>query len=407
MNVFVIPSWYPSHDHPINGIFNKEQAIALALLDPQSNFCVSLWGQKDESNLLWSKDHLFNVIKLIKFFKKHGNQTSVLSNDVLSNLYETFTPALTWTRKFYAGNIINIIKANEKNLKYFERRAGKINIIHAHAAYPAGYIAFVLSKRFGIPYVITEQITPFPSRHYLNFKGNIHSNIMEALIQSNFVVAVSPALKNKFINVGLRNSVFIPNLTDETFFMPGPNVTRYKKPTFFMLGRMVEQKGVPVLLNSIAKMKHHNISFRIGGDGEEIDSYKALANKLHLNKIIWLGELSRAAARDELQGCDAFVLPSIHENLPLVLLEAIACGKPIIATDCGGPEYIVNENNGILAKVGDSDDLANKMDWMMENINRYNTESIREDFLKRFSRKVVITQIMEIYEKAINNQLIP
>ena len=67
-------------------------------------------------------------------------------------------------------------------------------------------------------------------------------------------------------------------------------------------------------------------------------------------RVRLLGALSREQARDELRGCDCFVLPSRHESFGVVLAEATACGRPVISTRCGGPESIVTKENGILVE---------------------------------------------------------
>ena len=401
MNIFIIPSWYPSPDHPISGIFNKEQAVALSKYDPSSNFAISLWGQKTEGNLLWGKDHFLNLLKIFKFLSLFAWE-----KEVSNNLIEYYSPALTWTKKILAGNMSNIIKANVENFKRFENKVGKVDMIHAHATYPAGYVALILSREFKIPYIITEQITPFPSKHYLDSRGKLARDVSRTLVEAQSIVAVSPALHAKFLEMGFLKSICIPNLTDEFFFKPSRNNSPSNVITFFMLGRMVEQKGVNILLQALADCGNRNIYFRIGGDGKKLDEYKKIATQLNLTNITWLGKLNRNEVRDELQRCQAFVLPSLHENLPLVLLEAIACGKPIIATKCGGPESIVNENNGLLAEVGDNQDLANKIGWMVENYHTYNADQIREDFMKRFSRPVVCGQIIDLYKKVIDEQLL-
>lgn len=224
---------------------------------------------------------------------------------------------------------------------------------------------------------------------------------MNAISHAHYIIAVSPALQHKIIDLDLQNSVCIPNLTDEEFFKPTLTVPDKGQIILFMLGRMVEQKGVPILLNALNKLSDNQIKLRIGGDGENIDEYKNIASKLNLRNVSWLGLLNRTEVRNELQQCHILVLPSLHENLPLVLLEAIACGKPIIATKCGGPESIVNEDNGLLAEVGDSDDLAHKISWMIDHYDRYKPEIIRADFMNRFSQKVVGNQIMELYKKVM------
>ena len=108
MNVFNIPSWYPSKDHPYAGIFTLEQVQLLAQAKPNSKFALSLWGQKEESKLLWAKDHIKNISKLLKkdVLPKPQKQLE-------NNLQEYYTPAYTWTEKILWGNIYSIIKANE------------------------------------------------------------------------------------------------------------------------------------------------------------------------------------------------------------------------------------------------------------------------------------------------------
>src|SRR5690606_30032426 len=112
---------------------------------------------------------------------------------------------------------------------------------------------------------------------------------------------VSTALQHKFYNLGLQNSVCIPNLTDEVFFKPVLTFPNKEKIILFMLGRMVEQKGVPVLLNALKKLSNKQIVLRIGGDGENIDEYKNIASKLNLHNVSWLGMLNRREVRNELQ----------------------------------------------------------------------------------------------------------
>src|SRR5690606_23274746 len=147
-----------------------------------------------------------------------------------------------------------------------------------------------------------------------------------------------------------------------------------------------------------SKVSDNDISLTIGGDGIGEHAYRESANELGL-KIRWAGFLDRGQVLKEMQRCDAFILPSRNENLPMVLLEAIACGKPVIATRCGGPEIIVNAENGLLVPVEDEDALAEAMIYLKNNFEKYNEAVIREDFLRRFSKSVVTNQLMRIYEE--------
>ncbi|MEQ9229997.1 MAG: glycosyltransferase, partial [Cyclobacteriaceae bacterium] len=96
------------------------------------------------------------------------------------------------------------------------------------------------------------------------------------------------------------------------------------------------------------------------------------------DKITWLGELSREQVREEMQRCSFYVLPSRHETFGNVLLEAVACGKPVIATDCGGPRDIVTDEVGVLCEV-DMDALTESLKQMISKYAEF-TPTLKEDF---------------------------
>ncbi len=140
----------------------------------------------------------------------------------------------------------------------------------------------------------------------------------------------------------------------------------------------------------------------IAGDGDKV-TYAAIAKELGIeDKVVWLGKITRQEALEQHQRNDVFILPSLIENLPVVLLEAIACGKPIIATKCGGPESIVTSQNGLLVEKNDPEGLAQAMLYMMNNYDKYDRHVIRQDFLDRFSSQAVLPQLVQLYQDSIH-----
>lgn len=402
MNIFVIPSWYPSKDAPLSGVFTKEQVLSILQFSAQHNFGISLWGQRDEATLLWTKDHFRNIKKL--FFFLFFRQTE---NHLHSHYSEFYTPALTWTNWLLEGNLKNIIRANGQNLQRFEAKFGKVSLIHAHVAFPGGYIAMELAKKYKIPYIITEHMGPFPLPSFIGRK-NILWKIKNSLQNARFVISVSPQAGSDIKNKTGVDPLIIPNLVNENLFSVLPKNNRYPSFTFFTLGRIDKQKGIPDLLEAIELMEDKEALFRIGGDGESKKEYEKLAEELNIaDRIQWLGELSRTEAAKEFQQCHAFVLPSIHESMGVVYAEAIACGKPIIATRCGGPESIVNQNNGLLVNINSPQQLAQAMDCLIKNYDRYQPEVIRKDFMERFSSEVVTKKIVSVYEAVVANKPLP
>jgi glycosyltransferase involved in cell wall biosynthesis len=82
-------------------------------------------------------------------------------------------------------------------------------------------------------------------------------------------------------------------------------------------------------------------------------------------------------------------------------VEALACGKPVIATRCGGPEAIVHEGNGLLVPIGDVQAIASAMVKVARSSDRYNADDIRNDFMKRFSRPAVVGQLLTLYRSVL------
>ena len=103
----------------------------------------------------------------------------------------------------------------------------------------------------------------------------------------------------------------------------------------------------------------------------------------------------------QFRNCDVYILPSRHESFGVSYIEAMACGKPVIATDCGGPADFVNSENGILVPVGNVEEISNAILNMAENYKTYDPEEIRKFFLNTFSRKVVSSEIFHLYEEVV------
>lgn len=398
MNIFVIPSWYPSNDYPTCGQFSLDQVEGLGEIYPSFNFGISLWGQQEEANLLWVKQPIKSIKKLLKF-----KQSEPVQRSISKNTTEIYTPALTWTRKILSGNVKSAIKANLDNLALFQEKNGKVDIIHAHVSFPAGYIAMHLSEKLNVPFIITEHLDPFPTKFFQKRNGGLSRFIDEPLKKASMVIVENIKLLINIKKFGIERITCIPNMVNERLFIPSIKVNANNKLTFLYIGDMIERKGITYLLEAIVHLKKLAVHFIFCGTGEKLEEYKLQARRLQISDYIsWVGYLSRNEIVSKFQLCDVFVLPSISENLGMVLLEAIACGKPVIATKCGGPEAIVNDKNGLLANVGDSTDLAEKIKWMVENYHTFDPKNIREDFLNRFSRPVVSSQIVQLYKEILD-----
>lgn len=394
MNVFVVPSWYPSRSTPLGGIFIREQVDALADLYPQHCFLVSTWGHDD--SVLRFRDP-----RCLASTLRWRIRASPKSRHHAANHVEIFHPTLTWSSRLPWGGASGLISANRSNFETAREHVGAIDLIHAHVGYPGGVIAAVLSDAFAVPYVITEHMGPFPFPYLLR-QGRPLSVLDNALRKASATIAVSPSLAQRIASFGYPQPRVIPNMVDERVFFP----STMNRNCFNILavGSLTEHKGFDLLLEAIA---HWNppagtVEFQIVGDGPDGPTLRQRARDLGVDdRVRWFGQMDRHSLPALFQAASAYVLPSRHETFGMVCAEAIACGCPVVATRCGGPESIVDETNGILVDSEDPESLAVGMGRIFRERSRYCGDTIREGFLKRFSRAVVASQIVGVYEAIV------
>jgi glycosyltransferase involved in cell wall biosynthesis len=401
LNLFILPSWYPNPFATLSGVFVRDQVEAIADLATDVRVLVSTWGH-NSSEL--SGPSLRKPFDALRWYRNHRSCPDISER---SGLYELFCPTLTWTVRLPLGGMRRLLASNRRNLENANRRFGSIDLIHAHVSFPGGFLASQLSQEFAIPYVLTEHMGPFPFPALMQ-RGRPRKEIDMAFARASASIAVSPASASRIASFGYPLPTVIPNAVDERRFHPGDS--HGDKCVFFTLCSLCDSKGVGDLLQAIAKWNppSDRYEFRIGGDGPQRRRYESLARTLGINdRVRWLGEISRDEAPRWFQECHIFVLPSRHEAFGMVYAEALASGKPVIATRCGGPDSIVNDANGVLVEVGDIVALAESMAWMSHHHATYSSQAIREDFMKRFSRRAVVDQLVTLYGKVLGTRAPP
>ncbi len=152
-----------------------------------------------------------------------------------------------------------------------------------------------------------------------------------------------------------------------------PAVLTNLMPTFAYMGLIGKRKGVDVLLEALAELNQSEVDFRaqLGGNGE-IDMYRARAEALGLSKKIqFLGWINEAGVDRILRTANVFVLPSRAENQPVSILEAMARGLPVVASDVGAiPETVINGETGLIVPAGDASALALALRELAEDPDR-------------------------------------
>ena len=168
------------------------------------------------------------------------------------------------------------------------------------------------------------------------------------------------------------------------------------------VARLVPQKGLSCFLraaSALASASNHQVSFLVVGDGPLRRKLEKEAYSLGLaGRIVFTGELLNA--RDILPVLDIFVLPSFTEGFPLVLLEALAAGRPVVATSVGGiPEIVTDGRTGFLVKPGDPGELSRTNAILLDDPQKALTiASNGQDYVKsNFSAERMVKSVQEEY----------
>lgn len=402
MNIFVLPSWYPSERQPMAGLFARDQAVAVATVRPAWQVVLGLWGHHDGALSLRSAgDSLLALAwraHARPAWREHPGPAGAL-------LHETLTPRLSWTLALAQGGAQRLLSASRHNLQRAEARFGPMHLMHAHVGFPAGWMASRLAAERGLRYVLTEHMSPFPFPALCDDGGVPVPALREAFAGAAATVAVSATLAERIRACGLPCSDVIANAVDETRFAVA--ATDPSCFVFFSLGALVPQKGMDLLLRAFAQLRSmppltRRLELHIGGDGPQLLSLQALAVSLGVHEQVrWLGALRPAQTPACFARCDAFVLASRHETFGVVLAEALMSGKPVLATRCGGPEAIVDAHNGWLVPGDDVPALAAAMHALAGAPDRFNAARLRDDAVARFGLRAVGEQVARLYERVL------
>lgn len=402
MKVFVIPSWYPHRCFPSEGRFVRDLVEATAALRPGWQVAVSLWGQ-GRGDL--SPRHLLrSPACLLASLGDRGPREEVIA----PNARAYHRGALSATGRLRAFFAAGLLSANRENLRRAAARQGPFDLLHAHAAYPAGWIALELAREQGLPYVVTEHMGPFPLASFRTPGGGVPHYVREPLERAAAVMAVSEPYAERLAALGFARPAVVPNVIDEAVFSFRSRPAR-PGVVFFTACHMDEGKGIRDLLRAAALFlarlppgERAGIRFRLAGEGPSLADFQRQARDLALGSAVeWLGFLPRARLREELAGADCFVLPSHYESFGIVFVEAMASGRPSIATACGGPAWIVTPETGIVVPVGDVERLAEALAAVHREPQRFDPAAIRAAFERRFQRRVVVERLESVYRSAL------
>ena len=247
-----------------------------------------------------------------------------------------------------------------------------IDIIHGHYLFPAGAAAVEVGNKHNIKTYVTAHGSDMFELY--KSKPFMRPTIKKVLKNADGIFAVSKALRQEIIATGVSgiaektklswNSVDISkfSLKDDDSFKKEFGL--FDKPIVLFVGNLIKRKNVGALLEAkkIAKSDYYLV---IVGDGPLSKKLRKKVEDENIPDVIFTG--SRTDVENIIPNCDFLVLPSFSESFGLVLIEALACGKPVIGSDVGGISEIINEDVGLLVNPNDISLISNSIDRLVDD----------------------------------------
>lgn len=274
------------------------------------------------------------------------------------------------------------------------------DIIIAQYAYFTGFIAAITAKISRTPCVIRA----VGSDLKIDSQSLLGRCIVSwSLNNVSGVICVSKDLENIAGEFGTKSTVVIPSPLDLTGFVEKDNI---KDWDIISIALLKPVKGISYLIKAIARI--NDLKLIIVGDGPERRDLESLSSYLGLNdRIFFQGMVDHSLIWDYLQRAKVFVLPSISEGCPRVLMEAMVCGLPIVATEVGGnPEVVVNGVNGFLVPPRDEEALAAAIKLVLkDNDLQKRISKENKEKAKKYSMQIIGERIYNYLKMMVDSQV--
>lgn len=388
MHIVHFPSWYSTPSNPVRGSFFREQALALH----KSGHTIGMIIPPGRVRTLSGLDE-------IRRYWTYSSNTPIVEADSGMYTYRIpwwgFLPTFSRSRRAHLALAV---------FDQYCREHGRPDVLHGHSALYGGFLAAWIGQQRAIPVVFTEYATwilqgPILPGQHQAVRFTLEHSHRCLTIGSSLVDALHRFMPGKPIEP------FGTNI-DTNFFSPSEEALPHSPFIFSVIAHLMYKKRIDILLDAFAlAFKDQPVHLNIGGDGTERAKLEKHTRDLGLDQqVTFLGRLDREAVRDLIRRSHAVVSSSHVETFGITMAEAMACGKPIVATRSGGPEFFVNEVNGLLVERDNAAALADGMKRLYETYARYDPVAIRRECVVRFSDEAILRRLEAIYESVLTRE---
>ncbi len=296
----------------------------------------------------------------------------------------------TWEARFFMNKLL---KDNDYDL------------CHAFFTIPSGLVAYL--KRKELPYIVSLRGSDVPGFNdrfgfeYIFLKPMIKKIWKEA----EYVVANSQGLKELALETEPeRHILVIRNGIDISEFTMADTV-EHKTTGIICVSRLIKRKGIRYLIEALSLLKDRDISLTLVGEGIQEDELRELAKKLCVDHMIdFKGYVEHDNISRLYMENDIFVLPSLNEGMSNAVLEAMACGLPVIVTDTGGTSELI-DGNGMVIPKKDPGALADALEKLIDEPETGRLMGYKSrEIVSQMSWESVAGEYIRLYENISRNK---
>jgi teichuronic acid biosynthesis glycosyltransferase TuaC len=340
MNILVFTSLWPNSEQPNLGIFVKNRIAALAQIDGVNVRVVA------------PVPYFPKLLQSSAIPPRWRRMARIADREMVAGI-ETFHPRHFVTPKVGMTFYSRCMARGAENLLRRLHAEQPITLIDAHYVYPDGHAAVLLGERLNIPVVITARGTDINLFSRMPF---IRPMIRQALKRADGVIAVSSALKQRMVELGIEAEkvAVIRNGVDHSTFYPRDQAYARRRLglasdslIIITVGALVPLKGVDHLINAMKLLSNERVKLYVIGEGPEHAALESQIAKCGLtDRVFLVGSRPQEELAEWYSAADLFCLVSSREGCPNVVIEALACGTPVVAADVGGVRELVGPPYG-------------------------------------------------------------
>lgn len=369
MNILFISSQFPNPAEKNKGVFSLQ---IVKELDEFANLRVI------------APVASMGVFRFLDRFKKYKTNFEIPAYQAIGNI-ETYHPPYNAIPKMGFIHHLSIYKVLKPLIEKLNRER-KIDVVNCHWIFPDGVAVHQVCQELGLPLMLTALGTDL--NYYATLKLR-KKNITKALLGADKVSVLSKSMYEKCRSTGVspQKLVIIPNGVDlaKFYIIDRPaarrkiNLDETTKMILFV-GSLVPVKSVDCLLQAFAhflnKYKKSDFTLYLVGSGFLLANLKKMAKQLNLSSDVkFVGTVTHSDLLFWMNAADCLCLPSLSEGHPNVMMEALACGTPVVASAVGSIPDFINTQNGMTTKPTDPRDIFEKLDACLKTY--YDRKKIR------------------------------